>query len=917
VRALATVALAAFCAAAWAQRIATDATLGRPGLTLTGPAYAIPATLGELRGANLFHSFQTFGLVQGESATFSGPSSVAHVIGRVTGGAASSIDGTLRSSIPGASLWLFNPAGMAFGPNARLDVQGSFHASSAHFLSLGDGSVFHATNPGASVLTSAAPSAFGFIDATRAPLAVNGSFLQVPDGRTLSLTGGDLTVTSSTLAALAGRLELTGDAMRIDASLVTAEGRDSGASAPGTIAIRGGTLTLANGAWIRSLNWSPTSGGGIDVDLTGALSLESGSAISTRTFGAGPGGELVVRAGGMHITGGAFMDSYTPSPGAGGRLVITSSAPILISGESASGASGLYSVSTAAGASGAISIVAPSVTIDAEAAILSSTVGSGPSGKIRIEGGSLRVAGGAFVGGTSTDAGSGGDIEVSAARIDLDGGDIQSFALDAGNSGTVRLATHELVISNGGGITTDSSGSGRTGDVHVVATGSVRISSPNAFNGITADASGSGSAGSIYVTTPELVITRGRISSDTSGSGNAGDIHLDVGRAMLDRPFIESNSIVPVGAAGNAGNIFLRATESIDLAGGTLIGGISTSNVGDGRAGSIVIQAPVLRMTGGLIQSNNQLGQEAGTIDISVGRLEISGTAAIQANNFISTGGGGSIRVTASESISISPGSSLVDYGAITSLSSSRAGAGSIVITTPRLTLAGRRISSETIGSGAGGEIRIDAGTVDLGAGARIDSSSVGTATGDAGSIVIDATDRLVLHDGAVISTEAVNARGGNISIRATNLLRLTGSSITTSVGAGTGDGGNITIDPVFVLLENGSRIIARAVGGNGGNIGIISEFFMQSDDSVVDASSQRGISGSVTVNAPPVDFGSSLRLPTPSFLDASSLLRASCGARAGASNSFFAAGRGGVADSPAEPVASPTRQAVASSCQK
>ena len=80
--------------------VTTDGTLG-PGRALPGPNYQIPADLGQQVGGNLFHSFGQFSIDTGESATFSGPNSVNNIIGRVTGGEASFIDGTIRSTIPG------------------------------------------------------------------------------------------------------------------------------------------------------------------------------------------------------------------------------------------------------------------------------------------------------------------------------------------------------------------------------------------------------------------------------------------------------------------------------------------------------------------------------------------------------------------------------------------------------------------------------------------------------------------------------------------------------------------------------------------------------------------------------------------------------------------------------------------------
>ncbi|MBY0431163.1 MAG: filamentous hemagglutinin N-terminal domain-containing protein, partial [Rhodospirillales bacterium] len=144
---------------AWAQ-IATDGTMGKAGV-LTGPNYTIGADLGRQVGGNLFHSFGQFNVNTGQSASFTGPGSVSNIIGRVTGGSPSTIDGTLRSAIQGANLFLLNPSGVLFGPNARLDVTGSFHASTADHLKFADGATFSASAPNGSTLTLANPVAFG------------------------------------------------------------------------------------------------------------------------------------------------------------------------------------------------------------------------------------------------------------------------------------------------------------------------------------------------------------------------------------------------------------------------------------------------------------------------------------------------------------------------------------------------------------------------------------------------------------------------------------------------------------------------------------------------------------------------------------------------------------------------------------
>lgn len=118
---------------------------------LTGPNFVIPSNVGQTRGSNLFHSFGLFNVQTGQSATFTGPGSIGNIFGRVTDGQPSTIDGTVRSTIPNANLYLMNPAGMLFGPNASLDVQGLFHVTTADYLKFADGAKFQGKNKGSAL----------------------------------------------------------------------------------------------------------------------------------------------------------------------------------------------------------------------------------------------------------------------------------------------------------------------------------------------------------------------------------------------------------------------------------------------------------------------------------------------------------------------------------------------------------------------------------------------------------------------------------------------------------------------------------------------------------------------------------------------------------------------------------------------
>ena len=97
-------ALCCFTAGPAGAEVVTDGSMGTAG-SVGGPTYAITGNLGRQVGNNLFHSFPRFNIARGEQAVFSGPATVTNIISRVTGGTASTIDGTISSDIAGANLY--------------------------------------------------------------------------------------------------------------------------------------------------------------------------------------------------------------------------------------------------------------------------------------------------------------------------------------------------------------------------------------------------------------------------------------------------------------------------------------------------------------------------------------------------------------------------------------------------------------------------------------------------------------------------------------------------------------------------------------------------------------------------------------------------------------------------------------------
>jgi filamentous hemagglutinin family protein len=201
------------------------------------------------------------------------------------------------------------------------------------------------------------------------------------------------------------------------------------------------------------------------------------------------------------------------------------------------------------------------------------------------------------------------------------------------------------------------------------------------------------------------------------------------------------------------------------------------------------------------------------------------------------------------------------------------------------------QIRSSTTSSGHSGIITITAGqSVTLNNGSSISASSTGT--GIAGDITINAGQQLDIMGNSSVKTEAEQSSGGNIDIQAVDRVRLVNSTISTSVLGGAGGGGNITIDPNVVALQH-SQVIAQAVQGAGGNITLTTPLFLADSSSLVSASSQFGLNGTVTVQSPTSNLSESLGTLPSNPSQAHSLVTQRCAALAyGQTSSFVVAGR-------------------------
>jgi hypothetical protein len=229
-------------------------------------------------------------------------------------------------------------------------------------------------------------------------------------------------------------------------------------------------------------------------------------------------------------------------------------------------------------------------------------------------------------------------------------------------------------------------------------------------------------------------------------------------------------------------------------------------------------------------------------------------------------------------------------------------------------------ISTTSFGAGQGGSIDVATGSLALESGATINAAGYGA--GRAGSISIIAEGPVFLTTGSSINTSAPESSGGNIALRAgaeiqlvsseinalaglnggnvsietPSLLYLLGSTVTGQAdasAAGFGNGGNLTLRPSQLVI-NESSLISRSSLGNGGNISVLADYFLVSR-SQIDASAPFGLPGAVRVTAPELDLSGAYLALAANLLDASTLLHPDCGIRlTGNISSFIVLGRGG-----------------------
>jgi filamentous hemagglutinin family protein len=848
---------------------------------------------GATRGANLFHSFQDFQVGEGRGAYFANPAAIENILSRVTGSNLSQILGTL-GVLGNANLFFINPNGIVFGPNARLDVRGSFVGSTADSLVFENGFEFSATNPQAPpLLTINIPIGLRFRESpgnlVNQSVATNNIGesvgLQVQPESTLALVGGDVAIESGGLTAPDGQIELgslagnnlvsvagnnlvsltltdTGYALGYEGvenfqNIRLSQGAfvNTSGNGGGRIQVQGSNVTLSDESFMFADTEGSGNGGGVSLKAS-QLTLLGGSLITADVLGSGPGGNLTIETGQLRISDSADVTADTSGKGNAGNILVQAHDSVEVTGEGS--------------------------FLSAE--VLEDTTGDG--GNLTIETGQLLVSNGAKVSASTLGEGAGGSLTVNATEsVQVIGGKFASFlaaqAQGKGNAGNLTISTPTLLITDDAQVSASTFAEGAGGSLTVNATESVQVIGRSALG---AQAEGKGNAGDLTISTPTLLITDGaQVSAGTFGEGAGGNLVVEASESVqligttADGQFPSGLFAGTVGA-GDGGNLTLT-TGQLLVSDGAEVG---ANTFAEGAGGNLVVEASEsVQLIG--TSADGQLGSglgaqaegkgNAGDLTISTPTLLITDGAKVSAGT-LGEGAGGNLVVDVSESVQLIGTTADGQFGSGLLASSEGAGdAGDLTLTTGKLIVRdGARVAVSSQGEGIGGNIEILSGSLTLDNQASL---SAATASEDGGNITLTLDDLLVLQRGSEISASA-------------------------GLNQGRGNGGNIALDADFIVaFPRDNKITANAFRGRGGNINInTNNIFGLTDFLEIDASSQFGLAGTVEISTPDADPSRGLvELPENVVNPEDLIAQNAC--RQGARSEFTITGRGGLPSTP------------------
>ncbi len=335
--------------------------------------------------------------------------------------------------------------------------------------------------------------------------------------------------------------------------------------------------------------------------------------------------------------------------------------------------------------------------------------------------------------------------------------------------------------------------------------------------------------------------------TETVGAGNAGEITISTANLFVSQG---AGITTKTFGLGSGGDINIEASQFIEITEFSPINPsndtkISTVSFLDSKAGDISISTKHLSLVGQDIQSINFGIANGGNISVSTEKLAVEDGGVI-ASSTVGIGSGGDVNIDA-KSIEL-VGINFDNFTAST-------------------------LTAATLGSGNAGDVNVNTESLALRDGGRVDSSTF--AFGAAGSVTINAKDfvevsgtvpgsvnpSLIISSANIVDELLQQAIGipaipsgdsGNVNIN-TPVLKVNNGAEVTVRNDGKGKGGILNINANSILLNSKGKITASTQSGTGGNIDLqIQDGLILRNQSLISAEAGgTGDGGNININSP------------------------------------------------------------------
>lgn len=370
-----------------------------------------------------------------------------------------------------------------------------------------------------------------------------------------------------------------------------------------------------------------------------------------------------------------------------------------------------------------------------------------------------------------------GSIFIRAGQFTLNNSELSVRTLGSKDGGVADIQADSISFANGGGVNSSTEGSGKGADVNILAENSLNFIGKNDEE-------------------PQTVI---KSESLNENGGDAGRIQAEAENILFDNAAIYTAAH----GKGRGGDVFLKADETISLS---------------APDRDMVIEQSRIELS--TLYTGDGAG-DAGSLRMEAAHISLTDSTEIESDTY-GKGRGGDVILKASESFYSNASSFFLSV-----IKGGIGDAGSLSVESRTISFQKTSvINSVTYGQGKAGDVTLKAsGDVSFGTDSNILLSVSKDGSGRGGDFLIDAKDVLFSGQSFINSSTYGQANGGNIKIRASESVSLSGNSILAGTGGkyvSEADGGTISVETKRLSLGDGAIIGASSSrNGRGGDISL------------------------------------------------------------------------------------------------